>query len=63
MVHFLNKGGGRGRIPCGRSSQRGKGLGVAGWPDCRRCKLERDEERKRMREEEESPLRPNWYKG
>jgi hypothetical protein len=51
-VHFLNKGRRKGRIPCGRSSRRGNGLRVAERPDRRwRRKLERDEERKRMREE------------
>jgi hypothetical protein len=46
VVHFLNKGG----IPWGKSSQRGKGSGVAGRPDRRQWhELERDEERERMR--------------
>jgi hypothetical protein len=63
MVHFPNKGRRRGRIPWGRSSRGGKGSGMAGHSDRRwRCKMERDEERKRIREEEERPLRPNWYK-
>jgi hypothetical protein len=45
VVHFLNKGGRRG-IPWRRSSQRGKGVGVAGGPDHQRQRFfgERDEE-------------------
>jgi hypothetical protein len=55
VVHFLNKGGRRGRIPWRKSSWRGLGAGVAGAKDRRRRQfLEREKKRGRTK----SPTKP-----